>query len=39
MVSDEYEDADVNAILSQCIFPDFGTIEAVGHAEISQSWN
>ncbi|KAG5655121.1 hypothetical protein KAF25_001894 [Fusarium avenaceum] len=24
--SDEFEDADINAILSQCIFPDFGTI-------------
>jgi hypothetical protein len=29
MISDEYEDADVNAILSQCIFPDFGTIQAM----------
>ncbi|RKK64370.1 hypothetical protein BFJ69_g16754 [Fusarium oxysporum] len=37
--SDEYEDADVNAILSQCIFPDFVTIEAMGHAETSQPWN
>ncbi|TXC12391.1 hypothetical protein FocTR4_00017271 [Fusarium oxysporum f. sp. cubense] len=37
--SNEYEDADVNAILSQCIFPDFGTIQAMGLAEASQPWN
>ncbi|KAI1062947.1 hypothetical protein LB507_005561 [Fusarium sp. FIESC RH6] len=30
--SDEYENADVNAILSQCMFPDFATIEAMGLA-------
>ncbi|EXL68135.1 hypothetical protein FOPG_15787 [Fusarium oxysporum f. sp. conglutinans race 2 54008] len=36
---DEYEDADVSAILSQCIFPDFGTIQAMGLAEASQPWN
>ncbi|KAF4414861.1 fungal specific transcription factor [Fusarium acutatum] len=37
--SDEYEDADVSAILSQCMFPDFGTIQAMGLAEASQPWN
>jgi hypothetical protein len=39
MLSDEYEDANVNAILSQCIFPDFGTIQAMGLAEASQPWS
>ncbi|KAJ3464877.1 hypothetical protein MRS44_009663 [Fusarium solani] len=35
----EYEDADVNAILSQCMFPDFATIEAMGLAGTPQPWN
>jgi hypothetical protein len=39
MISDEYEDADVNAILSQCIFPDFGTFETMGLTDITQPWN
>ncbi|KAK2670471.1 hypothetical protein RAB80_012893 [Fusarium oxysporum f. sp. vasinfectum] len=37
--SGEYEDADVNAILSQCIFPDIGTIQPMDLAEASQPWN
>ncbi|SCO26725.1 probable cutinase transcription factor 1 beta [Fusarium fujikuroi] len=37
--SDEYEDSDVNAILSQCIFPDFGTFQTIGLTDITQPWN
>ncbi|KAH6881101.1 fungal-specific transcription factor domain-containing protein [Thelonectria olida] len=35
-VSDEYKDADVNSILSQCMFPDFAAIEVIGMAGTSQ---
>ncbi|KAI1025287.1 hypothetical protein LB504_010020 [Fusarium proliferatum] len=36
--SDEFEDTDVNAILSQCIFPDFGTFQTMGLTDITQPW-
>jgi len=34
--SDEYEDTDVNSLLSQCMFPDFAAIEAMGMAGTSR---